>query len=189
MRIVPQPHDPPFIDLVPGGIGIKLTPRHYAYLKISEGCNHRCTFCIIPSMRGDLVSRPVGAVLGDLAEPGQFRGEGTPRHQPGHQRLRRRRQVPHRLLGRAPGAHPHDRAVRAPRGAGRAHGAWVRLHYVYPYPHVDEVVPLMAEAGSCRTSTCRSSIRIHDILKLMKRPAAAETTLERLQAWRKICPT
>ena len=121
-RHVPKPHDP-FIDLVPearGVAGIKLTPRHYAYLKISEGCNHRCTFCIIPSMRGDLVSRPIGEVLLGSACAVRQRREGAAGDQPGHQRLRRGREVPHRLLRRPPGEDAHDRAVRGTRQARRA---------------------------------------------------------------------
>ena len=112
-RHVPKPHDP-FVDLVPPQ-GIKLTPRHYAYLKISEGCNHRCTFCIIPSLRGDLVSRPVGDVLGEAQRLFESGVEGVARRQPGYERLRRRRQVPHRLLGRPAGEDAHARPVRAAR--------------------------------------------------------------------------
>ena len=112
---LPKPHDP-FIDLVPAA-GIKLTPRHYAYLKISEGCNHRCTFCIIPSMRGDLVSRPIGDVLKEAQGAVRGRREGTAGDQPGHLGLRRGREVPHRLLRRQ--AH-QDPNARAGAGAGRA---------------------------------------------------------------------
>lgn len=187
---VPKPHDP-FIDLVPearGIAGIKLTPRHYAYLKISEGCNHRCTFCIIPSMRGDLVSRPVGDVLNEaraLFESGvkellvvsqdtsaygvdtKYRmgfWDGKP--------------VKTRLL---------DLCERL-ADLAEAHGAWVRLHYVYPYPHVDEVLPLMA-AGRVLPYLDVPFQHAHpDVLRRMKRPASGERNLERLQRWREICP-
>ena len=122
---VPKPHDP-FVDLVPAppSIGIKLTPKHYAYLKISEGCNHRCTFCIIPSLRGDLVSRPIGDVLGRGVGAVRVGRQGAARHQPGHQRLRRRRPLSHRLLGRPAG---QDAAALAVRAAGRDRGAPRRL--------------------------------------------------------------
>ncbi len=137
---LPKPHDP-YIDLVPAQ-GIKLTPGHYAYLKISEGCNHRCTFCIIPSLRGDLVSRPIGEVLTEAEHLVNGRGEGTAGDFAGHQRLWCGREIPHRLLGRYAGQDAHDSNWRSTLGEL---GVWVRLHYVYPYPHVDEVIPLMAD--------------------------------------------
>jgi ribosomal protein S12 methylthiotransferase len=130
-------------DLVPPQ-GIRLTPRHYAYLKISEGCNHRCTFCIIPSMRGDLVSRPIGEVHDRGRKPGQRRRQGTAGNLAGHQRLRRRHQIPHRQFWN--GRPIKTRMTELCAGAGLV-GVWVRLHYVYPYPHVDDVIPLMAEGG------------------------------------------
>ena len=185
-RYVSRPHDP-FMDLVPS-VGIKLTPRHYAYLKISEGCNHRCTFCIIPSMRGDLVSRPIGDVLSDaraLFESGvkellvisqdtsaygvdvKYRTgffDGQP--------------VKTRLL---------DLCTRLADLAA-PHGAWVRLHYVYPYPHVDDVLPLMAEGRVLPYLDVPFQHAHPDVLKRMKRPASGERNLERLARWREICP-
>ncbi len=191
---VPKPHDP-FVDLVPesraefrGIAGIKLTPRHYAYLKISEGCNHRCTFCIIPSMRGDLVSRPIGDVLGDaraLFESGvkellvisqdtsaygvdiKYRTgffDGQP--------------VKTRML---------DLCERL-AALAEPFGAWVRLHYVYPYPHVDEVLPLMADGRVLPYLDVPFQHAHPDVLKRMKRPASGERNLERLARWREICP-
>ena len=198
---VPKPHDP-FVDLVPdprrdardqfrGSAGIKLTPRHYAYLKISEGCNHRCTFCIIPSMRGDLVSRPIGDVLGDaraLFESGvkellvisqdtsaygvdiKYRTgffDGQP--------------VKTRML---------DLCERL-AALAEPFGAWVRLHYVYPYPHVDAVLPLMAEGRVLPYLDVPFQHAHPDVLKRMKRPAygdGGERNLERLAKWREICP-
>ena len=158
---LPKPHDP-FVDLVPPQ-GIKLTPRHYAYLKISEGCNHRCTFCIIPSMRGDLVSAADRRGAGRGGAAGRGRREGAAG------RSRRTPAPTAWTCGTAP-ASGTGRPVktrmtelaRALDALARAHGAWVRLHYVYPYPHVDEVIPLMArpaQAASCPISTCRSSTR------------------------------
>ena len=188
---LPKPHDP-FSDLVPAA-GIKLTPKHYAYLKISEGCNHRCTFCIIPGLRGDLVSRPIGDVLLEaqrLFEAGvkellvvsqdtsaygvdvQYRTgfwDGRP--------------IKARLF----------EMVQALGQLARQHDAWVRLHYVYPYPHVDEILPLMAdfhEHGSGVLPYLDIPLQhAHpDVLKRMKRPASGEKNLERIQAWRKACP-
>jgi len=183
---LPKPHDP-FVDLVPS-YGIKLTPRHYAYLKISEGCNHRCSFCIIPSMRGDLVSRPIGDVLNEaraLFEGGvkellvisqdtsaygvdlKYRTgfwDGKP--------LRTR------LL----------ELVQALADLADVHGAWVRLHYVYPYPHVDEVLPLMAQGRILPYLDVPFQHSHPDVLKRMKRPASGEKNLERLQRWREVCP-
>jgi ribosomal protein S12 methylthiotransferase len=183
---LPKPHDP-FVDLIPPQ-GIKLTPRHYAYLKISEGCNHRCTFCIIPSMRGDLVSRPIGDVLGEarkLFESGvkellvvsqdtsaygvdiQYRTgfwDGKP--------------VKSKLFD----------LVRSLGELGKAYGAWVRLHYVYPYPHVDDIIPLMNE-GLCLPYLDVPLQHSHpDVLKRMKRPASGEKNLERIARWREMCP-
>ena len=181
-RHLPKPHDP-FADLVPPQ-GIKLTPRHYAYLKISEGCNHRCSFCIIPSLRGDLVSRPIGEVMREaenLAKAGvkellvisqdtsaygvdlKYRTDfwgGTP--------LRTRMADLAAALGGL--------------------GVWVRLHYVYPYPHVDAVIPLMAEGRILPYLDVPFQHASKRILKLMKRPASGEDNLERIRAWRAICP-
>ena len=179
---LPQPHDP-FIDLVPAA-GIKLTPRHYAYLKISEGCNHRCTFCIIPSMRGDLVSRPVGSVM----------QEAENLVKSGVKELL--------VISQDTSAYGVDVKYRTGFWNGRplktrmtelcaALGeldVWVRLHYVYPYPHVDDIIPLMAEGKILPYLDIPFQHANARILKLMKRPAAAEKTLERIQAWRKICP-
>ena len=185
-RHLPKPHDP-FVDLVPAQ-GIKLTPRHYAYLKISEGCNHRCTFCIIPSMRGDLVSRPVGEVLTEarkLFEAGvkellvvsqdtsaygvdvQYRTgfwDGKP--------------VKTRMLD----------LVRALGELAQKHGAWVRLHYVYPYPHVDEVIPLMADGLVLPYLDVPLQHSHPAVLRRMKRPASGEKNLERIARWRELCP-
>ncbi len=188
---LPKPHDP-FTDLLPP-IGVKLTPKHYAYLKISEGCNHRCTFCIIPSMRGDLVSRPIGEVLLEakkLFESGvkellvvsqdtsaygvdiQYRTgfwDGKP--------------VKTRMFD----------LVNALNQIAREHQAWVRLHYVYPYPHVDNVLPLMTEFadhgfGVLPYLDIPLQHSHPDVLKRMKRPASGEKNLERIQAWRAACP-
>ncbi len=187
---LPRPHRP-FLDLVPNSFGIagvKLTPRHYAYIKISEGCNHRCTFCIIPSMRGDLVSRPIGDVLREaraLFEGGvkellvisqdtsaygvdvQYRTgfhEGRP--------------IKTRLL----------ELVQALGEMAAPFSAWVRLHYVYPYPSVDELMPLMAEGKVLPYLDVPFQHSHPDVLKRMKRPASGEKNLERIQRWREVCP-
>ncbi len=187
---LPKPHDP-FVDLVPnafGSAGIKLTPRHYAYIKISEGCNHRCTFCIIPSMRGDLVSRPIGDVLKEaqaLFEGGvkellvisqdtsaygvdvKYRTgfwSGTP--------------IKTRLL----------ELVQALGDMAKSYGAWVRLHYVYPYPSVDDVLPLMASGHILPYLDVPFQHSHPDVLKRMKRPASGEKNLERILRWREVCP-
>ena len=188
---LPKPHDP-FMDLVPPA-GIKLTPKHYAYLKISEGCNHRCSFCIIPSMRGDLVSRPIGDVLQEaqkLFESGvkellvvsqdtsaygvdiQYRTgfwDGKP--------------IKTRLYDLALAL--HELALR--------HQAWVRMHYVYPYPHVDQILPIMAKFkdtgfGLLPYLDIPFQHAHPDVLKRMKRPASGEKNLDRIAAWRAICP-
>ena len=183
---LPQPHDP-FIDLVPAA-GIKLTPKHYAYLKISEGCNHRCTFCIIPSMRGDLVSRPVGSVMQEaenLIKSGVKEllviSQDTSAYGV---------DVKYRV-GFWNGRPLKTRMTELCDALGSIGGdekPWVRLHYVYPYPHVDEVIPLMSEGKILPYLDIPFQHANPRILKLMKRPAAAEKTLERIQAWRKICP-
>ncbi|MCB1845963.1 MAG: 30S ribosomal protein S12 methylthiotransferase RimO [Halieaceae bacterium] len=180
------PHTPqhdPFQDLVPPQ-GVKLTPRHYAYLKISEGCNHRCSFCIIPAMRGDLVSRPIGEVM-DEAE-----------------RLVRAGVRELLVISQDTSAYGVDTKFRTGFWNGRPlkthmqqlcealgeFGIWVRLHYVYPYPHVDKVVPLMAEGKILPYLDVPLQHGSPEILKRMKRPAAAEKALERIQRWRQICP-
>lgn len=187
---LPRPHRP-FLDLIPNSFGIagvKLTPRHYAYIKISEGCNHRCSFCIIPSMRGDLVSRPIGEVLREaraLFEGGvkellvisqdtsaygvdvQYRTgfhEGRP--------------IKTRLL----------ELVQALGEMAEPFSAWVRLHYVYPYPSVDELIPLMAEGRVLPYLDVPFQHSHPDVLKRMKRPASGEKNIERIQRWREICP-
>ena len=188
---LPKPHDP-FLDLVPPA-GIKLTPKHYAYLKISEGCNHRCSFCIIPSMRGDLVSRPIGDVLKEakqLFESGvkellvvsqdtsaygvdiQYRTgfwDGKP--------------VKTRLYDLALALHQ----------LAKEYEAWVRLHYVYPYPHVDQILPIMAEFkehgyGLLPYLDIPMQHAHPDVLKRMKRPASGEKNLDRIELWRAVCP-
>jgi ribosomal protein S12 methylthiotransferase len=183
---VPKPHDP-FVDLVPAQ-GIKLTPRHYAYLKISEGCNHRCTFCIIPSMRGDLVSRPVGDVLGEaqrLFEAGVREllvvSQDTSAYGV---------DVKYRT-GFWDGKPVKTRLFDLCEQLGRLaepYGAWVRLHYVYPYPHVDEILPLMAEGRVLPYLDVPFQHAHPEVLKRMKRPASGERNLERLQRWREACP-
>ena len=183
---LPQPHDP-FIDLVPAA-GIKLTPRHYAYLKISEGCNHRCTFCIIPSMRGDLVSRPVGNVMQEaenLIKSGVKEllviSQDTSAYGV---------DVKYRT-GFWNGRPLKTRMTELCEALGSIGGdekPWVRLHYVYPYPHVDEVIPLMNEGKILPYLDIPFQHANARILKLMKRPAATEKTLERILAWRKSCP-
>ena len=187
---VPKPHDP-FVDLVPearGVAGIKLTPRHYAYLKISEGCNHRCSFCIIPSMRGDLVSRPIGEVLTEakaLFESGVKEllviSQDTSAYGV---------DVKYRTGfwdGKPVKTKMYD-LVEQLGALAREHGAWVRLHYVYPYPHVDEIVPLMAQGLILPYLDVPFQHAHPDMLKRMKRPANGERNLERLLKWREMCP-
>ncbi|MBL0731189.1 30S ribosomal protein S12 methylthiotransferase RimO [Piscinibacter sp. HJYY11] len=183
---VPKPHDP-FVDLVPAQ-GVKLTPKHYAYLKISEGCNHRCSFCIIPSMRGDLVSRPIGDVLSEA------------------QRLFEAGVKELLVISQDTSAYGVDVKYRTGFWDGKPvktrmldlcenlgalaqqHGAWVRLHYVYPYPHVDEVLPLMAEGLILPYLDVPFQHSHPDVLKRMKRPANGEKNLDRLLRWREACP-
>jgi len=187
---VPKPHDP-FLDLIPGGIpgaGIKLTPRHYAYLKISEGCNHRCTFCIIPSMRGDLVSRPVGDVLKEAKA--LFEGGVKELLVVSQDTSAYGVDVKYRT-GFWDGQPVKTRMLDLVAKLGeiaKQHGAWVRLHYVYPYPHVDEVVPLMAEGLVLPYLDVPLQHAHPDVLKRMKRPASGERNLERIQRWRELCP-
>jgi len=179
---LPKPHDP-FLELVPEQ-GIKLTPRHYAYLKISEGCNHRCSFCIIPALRGDLVSRPIGEVM----------QEAENLVQAGVKELL--------VISQDTSAYGVDVKYRAGFWGGRPLktrmtdlaqalgelGVWVRLHYVYPYPHVDEVIPLMAQGKLLPYLDIPFQHASPKILKAMKRPANAENVLKRLQHWRELCP-
>lgn len=187
---VPKPHDP-FTDLVPGyvqGAGIKLTPRHYAYLKISEGCNHRCTFCIIPSMRGDLVSRPVGDVLSEARA--LFQGGVKELLVVSQDTSAYGVDVKYRT-GFWDGQPVKTRMLDLVAKLGeiaKAHGAWVRLHYVYPYPHVDEVIPLMAEGLVLPYLDVPFQHSHPEVLRRMKRPASGERNLERIQRWRELCP-
>jgi ribosomal protein S12 methylthiotransferase len=183
---LPKPHDP-FTDLVPPA-GIKLTPRHYAYLKISEGCNHRCTFCIIPSMRGDLVSRPIGDVLKEaqalfeggvkellvISQDTSAYGVDV-KYRTG---FWNGRPVKTRML----------ELVQALGEIAQPFGAWVRLHYVYPYPSVDEVIPLMATGQILPYLDVPFQHSHPDVLRRMKRPASGEKNLERIQRWREACP-
>ena len=181
-RHLPKPHDP-YTDLVPPQ-GIRLTPKHYAYLKISEGCNHRCTFCIIPSLRGDLVSRPVGEVM---AEAQSLVDSGV------KELL---------VISQDTSAYGVDVKYRTGFWGGRplrtrmtelaaalgSLGVWVRLHYVYPYPHVDEVIPLMAQGKILPYLDIPFQHANQRILKLMKRPGSSENVLARIKQWREICP-
>ncbi|HEY9105156.1 MAG TPA: 30S ribosomal protein S12 methylthiotransferase RimO [Roseateles sp.] len=183
---VPKPHDP-FVDLVPS-FGVKLTPKHYAYLKISEGCNHRCSFCIIPSMRGDLVSRPIGDVLNEaraLFESGVKEllviSQDTSAYGV---------DVKYRM-GFWDGKPVKTRMLDLVAQLGeiaKPYGAWVRLHYVYPYPHVDEVLPLMAQGLVLPYLDVPFQHAHPDVLKRMKRPANGEKNMERILRWREACP-
>ncbi|WP_026375099.1 30S ribosomal protein S12 methylthiotransferase RimO [Aestuariibacter salexigens] len=180
---LPKPSHNPFVHLVPDH-GVKLTPRHYAYLKISEGCNHRCTFCIIPSMRGDLVSRPIGEVLDEA------------------QRLKAAGVNELLVISQDTSAYGVDSKHRTGFWNGmpvKTHmqqlceklgemGMWVRLHYVYPYPHVDELIPLMAQGKVLPYLDIPFQHANKRILRLMKRPGSAERTIERIRKWREICP-
>ena len=179
---LPKPHDP-YIDLVPPQ-GIKLTPRHYAYLKISEGCNHRCTFCIIPSMRGDLVSRSIAQVMQEaenLVKAGVKEllviSQDTSAYGV---------DVKYRT-GFWQGRPLKTRMTELCRALGEL-GVWVRLHYVYPYPHVDEVIPLMTAGKIVPYLDVPFQHASARILRLMKRPASAEKVLQRIRGWREICP-
>jgi ribosomal protein S12 methylthiotransferase len=179
---LPKPHDP-YMDLVPAQ-GIRLTPKHYAYVKISEGCNHRCTFCIIPSLRGDLVSRPVGDVMQEaqnLVNAGVKEllviSQDTSAYGV---------DVKYRT-GFWDGKPLKSRMTELAAALGEL-GAWVRLHYVYPYPHVDEVIPLMAQGRILPYLDIPFQHANQRILKLMKRPASSENVLARIKQWREICP-
>ena len=187
---LPRPHDP-FLDLVPnafGVAGIKLTPRHYAYIKISEGCNHRCTFCIIPSMRGDLVSRPIGDVLKEAQA--LFDGGVKELLVISQDTSAYGVDINYRT-GFWHGKPIKTRLFELAKALGdmaQAYGAWVRLHYVYPYPNVDELLPLMA-AGLILPYLDVPFQHSHpDVLRRMKRPATGEKNLERIQRWRAACP-
>ncbi|HVR52075.1 MAG TPA: 30S ribosomal protein S12 methylthiotransferase RimO [Pseudorhodoferax sp.] len=183
---LPKPHDP-FVDLVPAQ-GIKLTPKHYAYLKISEGCNHRCTFCIIPSMRGDLVSRPVGDVLKEARA--LFEGGVKELLVISQDTSAYGVDVKYRT-GFWDGKPVKTRMLELVQALGELaepHGAWVRLHYVYPYPSVDEILPLMAEGRVLPYLDVPLQHSHPDVLRRMKRPASGEKNLERIQRWREICP-
>jgi ribosomal protein S12 methylthiotransferase len=185
-RHLPRPHDP-YTDLVPPA-GIKLTPRHYAYLKISEGCNHRCSFCIIPSMRGDLVSRPIGQVMREaenLVKQG-VREILVISQDTSAYGVDARYKLDF-VGGRAVRTRMTD-LVREMAQLARSYDAWVRLHYVYPYPHVDEVVPIMAEGGVLPYLDVPFQHSHPRVLRAMKRPASGERNIERIRAWRAICP-
>lgn len=183
-RVLPQQRSPnPLIDLVPAQ-GVKLTPRHYAYLKISEGCNHRCRFCIIPSLRGGLVSRPIGDVMREA--------EGLVKA--GVRELL--------VISQDTSAYGVDLKYKTDFWEGRPLktnlqtlaeqlgelGIWVRLHYVYPYPHVDQLIPLMAEGKILPYLDIPLQHGSPTVLQRMKRPAAAEKTLDRIKLWRSLCP-
>jgi ribosomal protein S12 methylthiotransferase len=179
---LPRPHEP-FADLVPAA-GIKLTPRHYAYLKIAEGCDHRCSFCIIPSLRGRLVSRPIGEVLREaetLVQSGVRELLVVSQDTSAYGRDRKHRTDIHG--GRALRTHLTELA----RELGQL-PAWVRLHYLYPYPQVDELLPLMGDEGILPYLDLPLQHASPRILRAMKRPAAAERMLERLARWRAQCP-
>lgn len=180
---LPKPEFNPFLHLVPDH-GVKLTPKHFAYLKISEGCNHRCTFCIIPSMRGDLVSRPVGQVL---SEAKRLKAAGV------NELL---------VISQDTSAYGVDVKYKTDFWDGmpvKTHmqqlceklgemGMWIRLHYVYPYPHVDDLIPLMAEGKILPYLDIPFQHANKRILRLMKRPGSADRTIERIRKWREVCP-
>lgn len=182
-QYVPKPEHNPFEHLIPDQ-GVKLTPRHYAYLKISEGCNQKCTFCIIPSMRGKLDSRPIGSVLDEA------------------QRLVKNGVKELLIVSQDTGAYGVDVKYRTGFWNGQPVktrflemceelgklGAWVRLHYLYPYPHIDEVIPLMAEGKILPYLDIPLQHASPRILKMMKRPGAIENTLARIKSWREVCP-
>ncbi len=182
-RHAPQPAHDPYTDLVPEQ-GIKLTPRHYAYLKISEGCNHKCSFCIIPSMRGKLVSRVIDDVMSEAES------------------LARAGVKELLVISQDTSAYGSDIKYQQSDWRGQSYksdfvdlcralgelGIWVRLHYVYPYPHVDKIIPLMSEGKVLPYLDVPFQHGSPRILKLMKRPAATENTLHRIKAWRDICP-
>jgi len=179
---LPAPHDP-FLDLVPKQ-GVRLTPRHYAYLKISEGCNHRCSFCIIPSMRGDLVSRPIDSVM----EEAQILVDAGIREILVISQDTSAYGVDTRYATRFWRGQPlRTRFLDLCRALTQL-GVWVRLHYVYPYPHVDDVIPLMADGSLLPYLDIPFQHASKRILKAMKRPGNQERVLERIASWREICP-
>ncbi|WP_026354196.1 30S ribosomal protein S12 methylthiotransferase RimO [Massilia niastensis] len=183
---LPKPHDP-FLDLVPDH-GVKLTPKHYAYLKISEGCNHRCSFCIIPSMRGDLVSRQIGEVL--VEAENLFKAGVKELLVISQDTSAYGVDVKFRTgfwNGRPVKTHM-TQLVEALGQLARQYDAWVRLHYVYPYPHVDQVIPLMGDGHVLPYLDIPMQHAHPDVLKRMKRPASGEKNLDRIQAWRKMNP-
>jgi len=179
---LPKPHDP-YLDLVPPQ-GIRLTPKHYAYVKISEGCNHRCTFCIIPSMRGDLVSRPVGDVM---QEAENLVNAGVKELLVVSQDTSAYGVDVKYRTGFWNGRPLKSRMTELATAMGEL-GAWVRLHYVYPYPHVDELIPLMAQGKVLPYLDIPFQHANQRILKLMKRPASSENVLARIKRWREVCP-
>jgi len=179
---LPKPHDP-YTDLVPAQ-GVRLTPTHFAYLKISEGCNHRCTFCIIPSLRGDLVSRPIGEVM---QEAQHLVNSGVKELLVISQDTSAYGVDVKYRTGFWGGKPLKTRMTELAVALGEL-GVWVRLHYVYPYPHVDEVIPLMAQGKILPYLDIPFQHANKRILKLMKRPANAENVLERIKKWREICP-
>jgi ribosomal protein S12 methylthiotransferase len=187
---LPKPHDP-FIDLVPnsfGEAGVKLTPKHYAYLKISEGCNHRCTFCIIPSMRGDLVSRPIGDVLKEARA--LFEG-GVKELLVISQDTSAYGVDVKYVTGFFDGQPIKTRTLELAQALAKlaqSYGAWVRLHYVYPYPSVDDIIPLIATGHVLPYLDVPFQHSHPDVLKRMKRPASGEKNLERIARWRELCP-
>ncbi|MGD9520485.1 MAG: 30S ribosomal protein S12 methylthiotransferase RimO [Tepidiphilus sp.] len=181
-RHLPKPHDP-FTDLVPPQ-GLRLTPPHYAYLKISEGCNHRCTFCIIPSLRGDLVSRPIHEIMAEaeaLVESGVKEILVVSQDTAAYGVDLKYR------TGFVDGRPVRQRLTELARLLGEL-GVWIRLHYVYPYPSVDELIPLMAEGKILPYLDVPFQHASPRILKAMQRPAATERVLERIRRWREICP-
>ena len=181
-KVLPPAHDP-FLDLVPPE-GIKLTPRHYAYLKISEGCNNRCSFCIIPRLRGDLVSRPAADVL---REAERLVAAGVKELLVISQDTSAYGVDIKYAASQWRGGEVRAKFIDLTRALGEL-GIWVRLHYVYPYPHVDEVIPLMAERKVLPYLDIPFQHASPDVLKRMRRPAAQEKTLERIARWREMCP-
>jgi ribosomal protein S12 methylthiotransferase len=183
---LPKPHAP-FLDLVPAQ-GVKLTPKHYAYLKISEGCNHRCSFCIIPSMRGDLVSRQIADIM--LEAENLFKAGVKELLVISQDTSAYGVDVKFRtgFWNGAPLKTHMTQLVTALGELAAQYGAWIRLHYVYPYPHVDQIIPLMAEGKILPYLDVPLQHAHPDVLKRMKRPASGEKNLDRIQAWRAMCP-
>jgi ribosomal protein S12 methylthiotransferase len=183
---LPKPHEP-FLDLVPAQ-GVKLTPKHYAYLKISEGCNHRCSFCIIPSMRGDLVSRPIADVM--MEAENLFKAGVKELLVISQDTSAYGVDIKFRMgfwNGKPVKTHM-TQLVEALGALAASYGAWVRLHYVYPYPHVDHIIPFMAQGHVLPYLDVPLQHAHPDVLKRMKRPASGEKNIERIAAWRAMCP-